>query len=195
MAIPTQPVHRHGLSFLATVAFTAGFFGARIFHLVFPETMVFFGDIHFHHFWYGLAMIGVSGWLGIVTNDERFNRVYALVFGLGAGFIGDEVGLLLTGGDYYSVLTFDFFVVAVVAIILITLFLRYRQEIERDIIRTSPRQRLVLSGVLVAGLSTVLFGYPIVGLTLLAAGGLLVLWGLLLRRRQLRERPPDQAPP
>lgn len=192
MATPVKPEHKHGLSFLATLAFTAGFFGARLFHLTFPDTMVFFGDIHFHHFWYGLAMIGISGWLGIVTNDDRFNRVYALVFGLGAGFIGDEVGLLLTGGDYYSVLTFDFFVVAVAAIILITLFLRYRQEIERDILRANPRQRLVLSGVLIAGLSTVLLGYPYLGVPMLIAGALLVVWGLLLRRRLLRDQGPGR---
>ena len=183
MATPTTPTHKHGLSFLATAAFTAGFFGARIFHLTFPDTMIFFGEIHFHHFWYGLAMIGVSGWLGIVTNDERYNQIYAVVFGLGAGFIGDEVGLLLTGDDYYSVLTFDFFVVAVAAIILITLFVRYRKEIERDILRASPRRVLVLGGIFLAGFSSVLFGYPLAGLPLLAVGGILILWAFLLHRR------------
>ncbi|HYM39150.1 MAG TPA: hypothetical protein VEY12_03245 [Thermoplasmata archaeon] len=191
MASPAIPEHRHGLSFLATLAFTAGFFGARIFHLTFPETMIFFGDIHFHHFWYGLAMMGVSGWLGIAVNDLRYNRIYALVFGLGAGFVGDEVGLLLTGGDYYSVLTFDFFIVAVAAIILIALLLRYRKEIEADILRASPRERLVLLGVFLAGFSTILFGYPFLGLPLLVVGGLLVLWGLFLRHRSGDERSPE----
>jgi hypothetical protein len=134
LATPPRPQHRHGRSFLATLTFTAGFFGARLFHLTFPDTMIFFGDIHFHHFWYGLAMIGVAGWLGIVTNDARYNRISALVCGLGAGCIGDEVGLLLTGDNYYSNLTFEFFVVAMAAVILITLFLRYRKEIEQDIL-------------------------------------------------------------
>ncbi len=182
MAAPVPAQHRHGLSFLATLAFAAGFFGARLFHLAFPEAMVFFGDIHFHHFWYGLIMIGVSGWLGIVTNDERYNRIYALVFGLGAGFIGDEVGLLLTFGDYYSTLTFDFFVAAVAAIVLITLFLRYHDEIEHDILRASRRERLALLGILLAGLSTTMIGYPTVGVPILVVGLILAIWGLVHRR-------------
>src|SRR5439155_767348 len=82
----------HGLSFLATLAFLGGFFGARLFHLAFPSLVVITQGIHFHHFWYGLAMMGVAGWLGIVDNDEKFARVYAVVFGVGAGFVGDEVG-------------------------------------------------------------------------------------------------------
>ncbi len=68
----------HGLSFLATLAFLGGFFGARLFHLAFPSLMVITQGIHFHHFWYGLAMMGVAGWLGIVDNDEKFARVYAV---------------------------------------------------------------------------------------------------------------------
>jgi hypothetical protein len=188
MATPPRPQHRHGLSFLATLTFTAGFFGARLFHLTFPDTMIFFGDIHFHHFWYGLAMIGVAGWLGIVTNDERYNRIYALVFGLGAGFIGDEVGLLLTGDNYYSNLTFEFFVVAMAAVILITLFLRYRKEIEQDILRVDWRQRLVLTGVFLVGFSSVVIGHPFVGVPILVGGILLALWGFVLRRRS-NQRP------
>lgn len=189
MVSPSTPEHRHGLSFLATLAFTAGFFGARIFHLTFPETMIFFGDIHFHHFWYGLAMMGVAGWLGIAENNERYNRIYALVFGLGAGFVGDEVGLLLTGGDYYTVLTFDFFVVAVAAIILITLLVRYWKEIERDILHASGRERLVLGGISLAAFSTLLLGYPVLGVPLVAVGLGLVVWGLILRRRAAQGPP------
>ncbi len=186
MASPGPPEHRHGLSFLATLAFTAGFFGARTFHLVFPDTMIIFGGVHVHHFWYGLIMVGVSGWLGIVTNDERYNRIYALVFGLGAGFIGDEVGLLLTFGDYYSTLTFEFFVAAVAAVVLITLFLRYHAEIEHDILRAGRRERLALLGIFLAGLSTTMIGYPAVGVPILAVGVILAAWGLIHRREESR---------
>ncbi len=93
MAAETKPLRfKHGLSFLATLAFVGGFFGARIFHLLLPGVMIITqGGIHFHHFWYGLAMMGVSGWLGIVDTDVKFARIYAVVFGVGAGFVGDEV--------------------------------------------------------------------------------------------------------
>ena len=184
MATPAPPPGKHGLSFLATLAFVAGFFGARIFHLAFPETMVFIGVIHLHHFWYGLAMMGVAGWLGIAENDARYNRIYAVVFGVGAGFVGDEVGLLLTFGDYYSTLTDDFFVAAVAAIILIALFLRYRKEIERDVLRAGMREGLVLLGIFLAAFSTIVIGYPVVGIPILIGGILLAVWGLVLRRRK-----------
>src|SRR2546425_10566534 len=62
----------HGLSFLATLAFLGGFFGARLFHLAFPSLMVITQGIHFHHFWYGLAMRGLAGWFGTRGQRRKF---------------------------------------------------------------------------------------------------------------------------
>ena len=188
MASPVRPEHRHGLSFLATLAFTAGFFGARGFHNAFPDVVIIAQGIHFHHFWYGFAMMGVAGWLGIAENDERYNRIYAVVFGLGAGFVGDEVGLLLTFGDYYSTLTSDFFVAAVAVIILIALLTRYWKEIEGDVLRASVRDRLVQIGVFLMGFSSIFFAFamPYAGTVALVAGALLLLGGLVLRQRAAR---------
>ncbi len=190
MAGREKTEHRYGLSFLATLAFAAGFFGARIFHLVFPGVMIITGGIHFHHFWYGLAMMGVAGWLGIAANDRRYNRIYAVVFGLGAGFVGDEVGLLLTFGDYYSTLTLEFFVAAVAAIILIVLLTRYRKEIVRDVLGASRREALLHLGVFLAGFSTLFFAFtmPYVGVPVLVLGVLLLVAGFLLHRRAARIR-------
>ncbi len=188
MAIPEPRGRPHSLSFLATLAFTAGFFGARVFHTVFPDVMVITGGIHFHHFWYGLIMMGIAGWLGIAENDLRYNRIYAVVFGLGAGFVGDEVGLLLTFGDYYSTLTFDFFVAAVVVIVLVALLLRYWKEIESDILRASARERLTQVGIFLIGFSTFFFAFevPALGATCLILGVLLVLAGFTMHRRASR---------
>ena len=60
-------------------------------------------------------MIVAAGGLGIVHNDPRYRRLYAVVFGLGGGLVGDEIGLLLTFGNYDSVLTLYFFVIVVSA--------------------------------------------------------------------------------
>lgn len=185
MASPREAIHRHALSFLATLAFAAGFFGARVFHTTFPDLEIITQGIHFHHFWYGLAMMGIAGWLGIAENDVRYNRIYAVVFGLGAGFVGDEVGLLLTFGDYYSTLTFDFFMAALVALVLMALLLRYWKEIENDILRASAQDRLVQVGIFLMGFSTIFFAFSIPGpgAPALVLGALLLLWGLALRRR------------
>src|SRR5438093_10774608 len=97
----------HGLSFLATLAFLGGFFGARLFHLAFPGLEIITQGIHFHHFWSGLTMMGVAGWLGIVHHDEKFARVYAAVFGGRAGFVGDVTGRLLSFASYHPELTLE----------------------------------------------------------------------------------------
>jgi hypothetical protein len=186
--VETKPGRlRPGLSFLGTLAFVGGFFGARIFHLVFPSVMVISQGVHFHHFWYGLILIGVSGWVGIVYNDERIGRICAIVFGVGAGFIGDEVGLLLTFGDYYSELTTDFFVAAISFILLITLFIRYRKQVEFEVLRGGTPERLTQVGYFLVGFSILAFAFGVLelGIPLVVAGILLAVLG---RRRALENR-------
>lgn len=177
---PPPSARKHSLSFLATLAFTAGFFGARIFHTIFPDTVVVIGGIHFHHFWYGLVMVTVSGWLGIAYNGERRNRVYAVIFGLGLGFVGDEMGLLLTLGDYYTTLTFDFFVAAICFAVLMSLLARYGKEVRNEVLHVSARERLVHFGIFLAGFSTIFFAfnYEYLGLPIAVVGALLLVWGL-----------------
>ncbi|HYY47489.1 MAG TPA: hypothetical protein VFA17_02255 [Thermoplasmata archaeon] len=183
--------YRHGLSFLGTVAFVGGFFGARLFHLLLPSVMIITGGIHFHHFWYGLIMVGVAGWIGIAYDDVRVDRACAVVFGLGLGFVGDEVGLLLTFGDYYSELTLDFFVAAIAAVILATLLIRHWNSIEAEVTRLKLQEKLTHIGIFVGAFSTVFFAFdaPYLGLPLLALSA--GLFFLAFVRRQLpagRER-------
>src|SRR6266566_2087404 len=75
---------RHGLTFIATLAFVVSFFGARLFATLFPTTVVTAsssqGTIHFHHFWYGLALISLAGWMGIAWRNERLYRLYAVLY-------------------------------------------------------------------------------------------------------------------
>src|SRR5216117_4581301 len=181
MAEDTKPLRfKHGLSFVATLAFVGGFFGARIFHLLLPSVMIFTpSGIHFHHFWYGLAMTGVSGWLGIVDNDVKFARIYAVVFGVGAGFVGDEVGLLLTFDDYYSELTFEFLVAAVAFLILVALMIRYRSQILDEVFHLSRGERLTHIGVFLVGFSALSFAFGTfeLGIPLVVTGAVLFTFG------------------
>jgi len=179
------PRFKHALSFVATLAFVGGFFGARIFHLLLPTVMIITqGGIHFHHFWYGLAMMGVAGWLGIVDTDVKFARIYAVVFGVGAGFVGDEVGLLLTFDDYYSELTLDFFVAAIAFVILAILLVRYRDLILREVLRLSRHERIAYAGVFLVGFFAIFLAVDRFELAapLVAIGVVLFVWGF---RRKL----------
>jgi small-conductance mechanosensitive channel len=164
----------------------AGFVGARIFTTFFHSVVVVQGEIHFHHFWFGIGMVALAGWLGIAwRRNENLDRIYAVLYGLGAGFIGDEVGLLLTLGNYYSQLTLIFFVLAVSFAILVILLVRYRNEVEKDFFRLKREERLVQVGIFVIGFSTIFlaFGAIEVG-TILAIAGIAIALGGWVRQRR-----------
>lgn len=177
---------RHGLTFIATLAFVVSFLGSRLFATVFPTTVVMQGGIHLHHFWYGIALISVAGWMGIAWRNERLYRLYAVLYGLGAGFVGDEVGLLLTFNNYQSELTYVFFVAAISFVIIATLFLRYRSQLTEELLKLSFRERAAMIGVYLTGFSIFLFflssGVSLVGIPL-ALVGLTILIIAYARRR------------
>jgi hypothetical protein len=156
----------HGLTFIATLAFVSSFFGSRLFATLYPSTVIMTGDIHIHHFWYGIGLISVAGWIAIAWRNERLSRLCALLYGLGAGFVGDEVGLLLTFGDYGSELTYQFFVAVMSIIIIATLLLRYRTIILHDVLRLSLRERIALVSAYLAGFSAFLLFLPFENLLL-----------------------------
>ncbi|HVH16533.1 MAG TPA: hypothetical protein VNA15_12575 [Candidatus Angelobacter sp.] len=178
---------RHGLTFIATLAFVLSFFGSRLFATLFPSTVVMQGGIHLHHFWYGIALISVAGWMGIAWRNERLYRLYAVLYGLGAGFVGDEVGLLLTFGNYQSELTYLFFIAVISFVIIATLFLRYRAQLTEELIKLSVRERVAMIGVFLTGFSVFFFflssGVNLLGIPLSLAGLGILVWVFARRRR------------
>jgi hypothetical protein len=186
LATPEESAINHGLAFLGLLAFVAGFFGARIFTTISPHTWVVMSGIHFHHFWYGLAMLGIAGWLGIISTLPTHRRVYALVFGLGGGLIGDEIGLLLTFGNYYSELTYVFIIGFISITTLSLLFINYKDKLKRDVTGLGIGERLVHVGIVIACLSTLPFSVdaPFLGLVILIMGALIVALGAWHHRKR-----------
>ena len=186
---PIPGPFRHGLTFIATIAFVASFFGSRLFATLLPNTIVTPGGIHLHHFWYGIALISVAGWMGIAWRNERLYRLYAVLYGLGAGFVGDEVGLLLTFNNYQSELTYVFFIAAISFVIIATLFLRYRSQLTEELLKLSFRERAAMVGVYLTGFSVFFFflssGVSLIGIPL-ALVGLTILVIAYARRRGSR---------
>ena len=76
----------HGLAFLALLSFIAAFLAARTFATLNPDVVVVAGGIHLHHFWYGLTMIVVAGWLGIAHDHPRSAASTLSYSGLAAGW-------------------------------------------------------------------------------------------------------------
>jgi len=117
------------LSFIMLVFFLASFVVARVFTAFFPSTVLEVRGYHIHHFWYGLALLVIGGWLGINYSDDYTERIAAIIFGIGGGLVGDEIGLLITFGDYYSELTYTFVISLLVFAFMVALFKRHGQTI------------------------------------------------------------------
>ena len=185
---------RHGLTFIATLAFVVSFFGSRLFATLFPNAVVIQGGIHVHHFWYGLALMSAAGWMGIAWRNERLYRLYALLYGLGAGFVGDEIGLLLTLGNYQSELTYQFFVAAMSFVIIATIFLGYRSALTADLMKLSVRERILMVGAYLIGFSIFLIflasGVSLIGIPLALVGLSLIIY-VYARRREVRAKSDD----
>ena len=128
--ISTSEVHPivH-LAAVALVSFIISFIVTRTFTYFFPNVVLVSGGLHIHHFWFGIVLLAVGGWLGINYDDKEIDIVASIFYGVGGGLIVDEVGLLLTFGDYWSGLTWTFMILLFSFIFALLLFGRYRKII------------------------------------------------------------------
>jgi len=149
--IKTKP----NLSILALISFTASFMIARIFTTLYPNTVLVGGGFHIHHFWYGLAMLVIGGWLGISIENERINRVAAILFGAGGGLIGDEVGLLLTleSESYWTEITYTFVIMFLTFTSTLILLNKYSKIIRTEFTQFLGSNASLYFGVFLAAVS------------------------------------------
>lgn len=128
--VKTKP----NLSVLALISFIIAFIVARTFTSLYPKTVWEISGLHIHHFWYGLALLAIGGWLGITVENERVNRIAAILFGAGGGLIGDEVGLLLTlsAHAYWADFTYTFIIIFLAFASMITLLVKYNKVIRAE---------------------------------------------------------------
>lgn len=70
------------------------------------RNIILFG-YHIHHFYIGIALICIAGWLSIVGSEILSRKKLAVLYGVGLGLFMDEIGLLLTWGDYFSSLSYS----------------------------------------------------------------------------------------
>lgn len=122
------------LSILALISFIIAFIIARIFSSINPNAVLVIGDFHIHHYWYGLVMLAIGGWLGISVENERINRIAAILFGAGGGLIGDQVGILLTlsAHAYWADFTYTLVIIFLASASMLILFIRYNKIIRTE---------------------------------------------------------------
>jgi hypothetical protein len=173
--IKTKP----DLSILALISFISAFAIARAFSSFYPQTILEISGFHIHHFWYGLIMIVIGGWLGISVENERINRVAAILYGAGGGIIGDEVGLLLTFGNYWTEVTYTFVIIFIAFASALILLFKYSKTITTEFTQFLRSNVSLYLGVFLAAVS-VAFISQTNNLTVIAVFSALAILGVLI---------------
>ena len=146
---------RPNLSVLALTFFVLSFTMARIFTTISPDTVLVPGGLHIHHFWLGLIMLAVGGWLGISYNDVKIDRFAAIFFGAGGGLIGDEIGLLLTleSENYWAGITYTFVIIFVAFASILILISRYYRLMHTEFVEFVNSNASLYVGIFFAAIS------------------------------------------
>jgi len=144
---------RGHLAILALASFILSFMIARTFTFFFPNVILISGELHIHHFWFGMILLAIGGWLGIGYNQKEIDTAAAILYGVGGGLIADEVGLLLTFGNYYSELTWTFMLLLLSFSAALILFSKYSQSIIKELHEFVSSKVSLLFGVFLAAIS------------------------------------------
>jgi hypothetical protein len=144
------------------------------------------GGYHIHHFWFGLAMLVIGGWTGISYQNERSDRFASVIFGAGGGLVGDEVGLLLTFGEYWTGITYTFIIVVSSVAVIVILFSTYSETIRSEFNTFLIGDFGFYFGVFLTVVSTAFLieaenMITIIILSVLALTGLVIILGHLIR--------------
>ena len=129
--------------FIVFIAFLTSFTVTRLVAYLFPSLSFIIGKYHIHHFYYGLVLLIISNWISLISNRPRPIWIAAALFGIGLGFIADEVGLLLTCTspllltcDYHARITLDIFTIMVTIFLSILYFMPVWRKFRRLVMRT-----------------------------------------------------------
>jgi hypothetical protein len=153
MSSPARKANPH-FTILALSSFIASFAVARIFTTLNPNVVIMVGTgIHIHHFWFGILLLAVGGWLGIINRTERVDQLAAVLYGAGLGLIADEFGLLLTWGNYWTTLTYTVVGILLAFVILAGLLIGHRATIRGELSRVSRIDAVLYGGILLAMVS------------------------------------------
>jgi len=181
MAVKEEIKEKPNLSILALISFIASFTIARTFTTLNPTTVLIGGDHHIHHFWYGIAMLAIGGWLGISYQSERIDRLAAIIFGAGGGLIGDEVGLLLTLSPYayWAEITYTFIIIFLTLASMLILLNKYHNLIRTEFTEFLLSNASLYIGVFMAAVS-VAFLSETDNATIITLSGILTTLGCII---------------
>jgi hypothetical protein len=98
-------------------------------------------------------MLAIGGWLGISYQNDRIDRLAAILFGAGGGIIGDEAGLLLTLKDYWTEITFTLIIIFLTLVSMLVLLFRYSRTITAELSELTQSRASIYFGIFLAVVS------------------------------------------
>ncbi|MCW1296433.1 MAG: hypothetical protein OH319_02000 [Candidatus Parvarchaeota archaeon] len=125
---------RKEIPFIVFVSLFISFAAARTFVLLFPNINLIWRGYHIHHFFLGIFIIILSGGLTLHYHGKHFTRLCAVLYGIGLGIIIDEIGLLITLGNYWERITYDVITYVVLIFLNYLFFFDFWETLERDVI-------------------------------------------------------------
>lgn len=91
--------------------------------------------------------------MGIVNQNMNIDQLAAVLYGAGGGLIADEVGLLLTLGDYWTELTYTLVIVFFVLACMSILLAKYWRIIRTQLWGISRSGAILYLGIFLAAIS------------------------------------------
>ncbi len=189
----------------AAVGFTMAVIVARLFVVVEARCtqscpVIRVQGFHIHHLYYGVILLLASSTIMVFATDVRTRWDSALVVGVGAGLIADEVGLLILRVPYWAVISLATIAAVGLALYLATVYKLWTVG-RRDFGLLDRYQTLSIFAVVLAMLGFLYFGRPLRAMYVNAA---LVAWvsaSILLLTfgrkhiQEIRSTPLNPVPP
>lgn len=120
------------LQFIITISFLITFTVSRAIVVMAgeskPSLELWVGNYHVHHFFYGILLLSISGWISLVESKKRYKKISAMLYGGGLGLLIDEIGLLLTWGNYWATQSYIFGITVIFIFLSIILYEHNRER-------------------------------------------------------------------
>lgn len=107
---------------------------SSIFHFHIGRNIILFG-YHIHHFYFGIILMAIAGWLAITDSSKLSKWWYAVMYGAGLGLLMDEIGLLLTWGNYTSSLSYLLGVLLLGVLLNIVYFPSFWKKVRSEVVK------------------------------------------------------------
>ena len=114
------------LQFIVTISFLLAFTVSRGIVVILgesrPSLELWIGNYHIHHFFFGILLLSISGWISLIGSKKKYRMISAAMYGAGLGLLIDEIGLLVTWGDYWAKQSYIFGVIVIFIFLSIILY-------------------------------------------------------------------------